>query len=125
MERTVLSALDQDSEMSDALEELREELSEDSTDKAKNASLTVEETTDGLDATGLVPGEELDSSEDSTEELQDALNGNLEKPERLSAGTKELESLEDTSEMDGDTPSGARLEEPGSEEQDKEFKAEE
>jgi hypothetical protein len=119
--RTALSVLDQVSEMSDAEVVPEEESSESSEDKAKDALLTEEETTSGLDAHGSEDGDQLSSSEDSTEVLLDALSGNSEKPRRPSAGPERLASPEDSSEMDSDSLSGERLEDNGSKEQEPEF----
>ena len=82
----------------------RQELPEDSPDKDNNAFFTSEDPKDSLNAAGVVPGDLLDSWEDSEEEVFHANSGETEKLRELSAGTWELRSLED-SEEEEDTAS--------------------
>ena len=124
MVRDANSLPDQASEKSDAEVWLEVKSSEDGQDKAKDASLTEEELTDGLDAHGAKTSEMLESSEDITRASEDALSGNLEDHKELSAGAEEPELSEDSSETEEDALSGLKLEEDGSEPQDKESEVE-
>lgn len=80
---------------------------------AKNVSLTPEDSTDGPDANGLEIWLELPSSEDSKREQAPALNGEREPNPEPSAGIRDLESSEDSSETERDAQSGQEPENNG------------
>lgn len=96
VERDAKSSQDQVSEKSDAEVLLRAGLSEDSQDKDKDAPLSEEDKTDGLDALGARTLEVPDSSESTTRVTSDAMSGEPEEELELSAGQSELRSSEDS-----------------------------
>ena len=75
-----------------------QELPEDSQDKDNNALNTSEDPKDSLNAAGVVPGDLLDSLEDSEEEVFPANSGWTEEQREPSAGTIDQRSLEDSEE---------------------------
>jgi len=93
----VLSGLRPERDGPDAPElESTERSSENGTDKVNNVSPTQEETLDGLDAHGLVNGEELELSEDSERVPTNAPSGERAELTRPFAGTPRLPSSRDS-----------------------------
>jgi len=89
--------------------------SEDTWDQVKPVLSGEEETICSIDADGLVPGEEQELSEDSTEEDSwDAPSGDLEELERLYAGlAEEPRSSRNTREVPEPAPSTEEELDPG------------
>jgi len=94
-EETHSDGLDSEDSTSEEPEE-----SELSTDKDKDALNSPEVLQDSSNAPGLVPGEVLESSRDSTEVPTSALSGDKERKQRESAGEELVRSSRDSEEAE-------------------------